>query len=675
LNKARAAVGWVWVVASGCVGAWAGGAATQISGVQSADIDPSVRPQDDLFLYANGTWLRTVPIPQDKSRYGVDVLMTEQSQRQQRQLIEGIGASSDPEARKVADLYAGFMDEAAVEKAGIEPLQPELQRVSAAMNLHDLSVLMAHFDRFGIRSPLSGSVNPDAKNSTVYAYWVGQGGLGLPDRDYYLSNDAKFAGFRHQYRRHIERMLQLLKDPQAGATATKLLALETKIAKAQWSRVAERDPQKTYNPQTLAQLGALAPAIDWRAYFAEAGLGQMLPTLVVREPAYFRELSKLVAQEPIPTWRAYFRFRLLSSASPYLPRAFVNESFAFNERILRGTPQIEDRWKRGCELVDAAIGEASGKMYVARYFPPESKARVDEMVANLLAAYADSIDTLQWMSAGTKTEALAKLRKLNVKVGYPKQWRDYDKLSIARDDLLGNWLRANNFETERKLHQLGGPIDRNEWEMTPPTVNAYYEPSLNEIVFPAGILQLPVFNPAADDAYNYGATGATIGHEMSHGFDDEGSQFDSDGNLRDWWTAEDHQKYKALTDMLVKEYGAFEPVPGFKINGELTLGENIADIAGLEMAYKAYIASLKGRAPPVIDGMSGETRFYLGYAQSWMTQQRADATIAQLKSDPHSPEKFRANGSVVHMPSFYAAFGVKSGDKMYLAPEHRVTLW
>lgn len=675
LKIASVAVCMAWMAVSAGAGAWAADETARLSGVQLADIDPSVRPQDDLFQYANGKWLRTVSIPKDRSRYGVDVLMSDQSQRQQRQLIEGIGGSADAAARKVADLYTSFMDEAEVEKTGIRPLQPELARVSAAANVHDLSILMAHFDRFGIRSPISGYVNPDAKKSTIYAYWLGQGGLGLPDRDYYLSKDAKFVEFRRQYRNHIEKMLQLLKEPQAAAGARKILALETQLAKAQWSRVEERDPQKTYNPHTVVQLDALTPAIDWAAYFREAGLGPSPPTLVVREPGYFRELSKLLASEPLPSWRAYFRFRLLSSASPYLPSAFVNEHFAFNEGILRGTPQIENRWKRGCELVDSAIGEVSGKMYVAKYFPAESKARADEMVANLLAAYAASIDNLPWMSAGTKTEALAKLHKLNVKVGYPKQWRDYGGLSISPGDLLGNWLRANEFETQRKLSQLGGPIDRNEWEMTPPTVNAYYEPALNEIVFPAGILQLPLFNPAADDAYNYGATGATIGHEMSHGFDDEGAQFDSDGNLRDWWTAEDHQKYKALTDMLVKEYNAFEPITGFKVNGELTLGENIADIAGLEIAYKAYIASLKGHTPPVIDGMTGEQRFYLGYAQSWMTKQRDDATLAQLKSDPHSPEKFRANGSVVHMPSFYSAFGVKRGDKMYVAPEGRVALW
>jgi putative endopeptidase len=646
-----------------------------VSGIQAADIDRSVRPQDDFFLFANGTWLRTVPIPADRSRYGVDVIMTERSLQQQRELIEGIGSSTDPDARKVADLYSSFMDEAGIERSGIEPLEAELQRVAAVNSIHDLSALMAHFDRFGIHAPFGGYVLPDAKKSTEYAYWLGQSGLGLPDRDYYLSGEAKFVGFRKKYRGHVEKMLRLLQDPGAGPTAAKILSLETALAKAQWSRVEERDPQKTYNPHTLAQLAVLAPAIDWRAYLTEAGVAAHVPTLIVREPSYFHQLSRMLTSVPLAEWKQYFRIRLLSATAPYLPKAFVDEDFAFNKGVLRGTPSNSERWKRGCELVDAQIGEASGRLYVAKYFPPESKARVEAMVGNLLEAYSRSIDQLAWMSAPTKAEAQAKLRRLNVKVGYPKRWRDYGKLEISATDLLGNWLRANNFETMRKLAQLGGPIDRDEWFMTAPTVNAYYDPSLNEIVFPAGILQVPVFNPAADDAYNYGATGATIGHEMSHGFDDEGSQFDSEGNLRDWWSPEDHEKYKAQTDKLVKEYGAFEPLPGFKINGELTLGENIADIAGIEIAYKAYLASLKGSAPPIIEGMSADQRFYLGYAQSWLSKTRDDATIAQLKSDPHSPEKYRANGVVVHMPSFYSAFAVNPGDKMYVAPENRVTLW
>jgi putative endopeptidase len=397
--------------------------------------------------------------------------------------------------------------------------------------------------------------------------------------------------------------------------------------------------------------------------------------LIVRQPDYLSGLSGLINATPLPTWKEYLRFRLLSDSAPYLSQAFVDENFAFTRGVLQGTPKNQDRWKRGCELVDQLIGEASGKLYVARYFPPKAKARIDELVANLLKAYAQSVNQLTWMSEATKVEARAKLAKINIKVGYPKRWRNYGKLVISPTDLIGNLRRGESFEYDRKLAQLGGPIDRDEWQMTAPTVNAYYDPQLNEIVFPAGILQLPVFNPDAEGAFNYGATGATIGHEISHGFDDEGSQFDSDGNLRDWWTAEDHAKFKIKTDKLIKEYSRFEPVRGFHVNGELTLGENIADIAGIEIAYKAYLASLNGQAPPVIDGMSADQRFYLGFAQSWLDKTRDAATIEQVKSDPHSPEKYRVNGVVVHMPSFYDAFAVKSGDKMYLRPEDRVTLW
>ncbi len=645
-----------------------------ISGIQSADMDKTVRPQDDLFQYANGTWLKDVPIPPDRASYGVDSMMTEHSLLQQRDLIDAAEISKDPEERKVSDLYSSYMNEAQVERLGLKPLRAELQ-LAAGLNARDIGPLMGHLDRIGIASPLAGFVRPDSKHSAQYAYWLTQSGLGLPDRDYYLSEDARLVGFRTKYREHVEKMLHLLGDISPGKEADKIIALETALAKLQWTRVANRDAQKTYNPKTLAQLANDAPAIDWTGYFSAAGLNSALPTLVVRQPDYLQGLSGLITSTPMGTWSAYFRYRILSSRAPYLPRAFVEEDFAFNQGVLQGTQQAPDRWKRGTRLVDRLMGEALGKMYVAKYFPPMTKARIDELVRNLLKAYAASIDQLPWMSAATKVEAQAKLRKINVKIGYPDHWRDYSALKISADDLFGNVKRAQEFERNRKLAQLGGPVDRTEWNMTAPTVNAYYNPSVNEIVFPAGILQPPAFDSAADDAFNYGSAGATIGHEMSHGFDDQGSQYDSDGNLRDWWTPEDHAKFKAKTELLIKEYDAFEPVPGFHVNGALTLGENIADIAGIEIAHKAYLASLNGRTPPVIDGMTAEQRFYIGFAQSWLGKRRDEATIAAIKSDPHSPEKYRTNGVVVHMPSFYGAFSVMPGDKMYLAPELRVTLW
>jgi putative endopeptidase len=646
-----------------------------ISGIQTADMDKSVRPQDDLFQYANGTWLKNVPIPADRSSYGVDSLMVERSLLLQRDLIEAAQTASEAEARKVSDLYSSYMNEARVERLGTKPLRGELDRVAVLRRADEVPVLMAHLDRLGIGSPLAGIVRPDPKHSTQYAFSLSQGGLGLPDRDYYLSDDARLSGFRAKYREHVEKMLHLLGEAGPGTQADKILVLETAIAKIQWTRVANRDAQKTYNPETPAQLAQLAPAIDWQAYFTELGLTNPLPTLIVRQPDYLQGLSQLIQSTPIATWKSYFGYRLLSARAPYLPRVFVEEDFAFNEQVLKGTQQAPDRWKRGTRLVDRLMGEASGKLYVAKYFPPATKARIDELVRNLLKAYATSIDQLPWMSAATKVEAQAKLRKINVKVGYPDHWRDYSALLIVPDDLLGNLRRAQQFERNRKLAQLGGPIDRAEWNMSSPTVNAYYNPSMNEIVFPAGQLQPPTFDPAADDAFNYGSIGAVIGHEISHGFDDQGSQYDSDGNLRDWWTQEDHAKFKEKTELLIKEYDGFEPVPGFHVNGALTLGENIADIAGIEIAYKAYLASLNGRAAPVIDGMTADQRFYIGFAQSWLGKSRDESTIAQVKSDPHSPEKYRTNGVVIHMPTFYSAFAVTPADKMFIPPESRVTLW
>lgn len=646
-----------------------------ISGIQTADLNPAVRPQDDLFEYANGTWLRDTPIPSDRSSYGVDSMMAEHSLLQQREIIEAARTAADPEARKVGDLYASFMDEDRIERAGTEPLKAQLARIAAIRSAGDLATAMGSLGRIGVETPVQLFVYPDARKSTDYALWIEQGGLGLPDRDYYLSDEAKLKGFRAAYLAHVQKMLALLGDRDAAREAKDILALETQLARIQWTKVAGRDPQKTYNPRRLADLAAEAPRFDWPAYLKASGVPTPLPTLVVRQPDFVQGLSRLVASVPLSTWREYLRFHYLSRSAPYLAHAFVDEDFAFYRGVLRGVPKNQERWKRGCGLVDGLLGEASGKLYVARYFPPRAKARIDELVAQMLRAYADSIDHLDWMSDRTKADAKQKLAKIHPKVGYPSRWRDYSKLAISPTDLLGNVARAEEFESDRQLAHLGQPIDRDEWRMTTPTVNAYYDPALNEIVFPAGILQPPAFNPDADDAFNYGSAGATIGHEISHGFDDEGSQYDGDGNLRDWWTVEDHAKFKAKTEAIIREYDAFEPVPGFHINGALTLGENIADIAGLEIAYKAYRASLNGKTPPVIDGLTADQRFFVGFAQSWLGKQREERTIEQLKSNPHSPEKYRVNGVVVHLGSFYDAFAVGARDRMYLAPEQRVTLW
>ena len=645
-----------------------------ISGIQKAWIEPSVRAQDDLFTNANGTWLKNTSIPDDKPAYGESAEMADRSQGQLHEILQAAAKSADQEERKAGDLYTSFMDTAAIDQRGVSALKNDFDRVAAVETSAGLGDLMGHLNRIGVMTPISGDIEPDHKQSSRYAYYLSQSGLGMPDRDYFLSRDAKLIHFKVAYRQHIEAMLRLLGDANAGAEADHIMAIENGLAKIEWTTVQNRDPIKTYNAKTEAELTALAPAIDWASYFKTANIAGS-PVLVVQQPSYLSGLSRMLQSTPVSSWKEYFRYRILSARAAYLPQAFADEDFNFKEHILADTPTQRERWKRAVDLVDSLIGEESGKLYVAKYFPPETKARVEQLVHNLIASYRTSIGQLQWMSASSKPEALAKLDSLNVKIGYPGKWRDYSALQITADDLYGNVTRAQQFEQDRKAAQLPGPVDHSEWDMTPPTVNAYYSEELNEIVFPAGILQPPAYDANADDAYNYGSTGATIGHELSHAFDDEGSQYDSKGNLRDWMSKADHAQFKLRTARLVKEYNAFEPVKGFHINGAQTLGENIADIAGLEIAYKAYTTTLNGQHAQVIDGMTGDQRFYLGFAQSWLGKERDSALISQLKSDPHSPEKYRVNGVVVHMPSFYQAFSVTPADKMWMAPEQRVTLW
>ena len=645
------------------------------SGVQLTDMDRSVRPQDDFFAYANGTWLRETQIPADRSRYGVDSLMEERSMLRRRALAEAARSASDPEARKVGDLYASFMDEAAIEARGIHALDAELHRIEAIKDPRDLAPAMARLDRIGVPVPLGGYVEPDSKNPGRYAFWITQGGLGLPDRDYYDSDDAKLAGMREQYRSHIRAMLTLARLDHADRRADAIFALETRIAAIEWKTVDRRDPRKSYNPRTPAELEHLAPAIAWKRFFAEEHLPHALPVLIARQPDYLAHLSEEVRATPLPVWKDYLRYRLLAATAPYLSHPFAEAEFAFSEGVLHGTPAMPERWKRGVELVDQLMGEAGGKMYVARYFPPEARIRAEQMVQTLLAVYRDSLGKVDWMGPATRAEAQAKLAALTIKIGYPDHWRDYGALSIASDDLVGNVQRAQAFEADRKRAQTAGPVDRAEWSMTVPTVDAYYEAGRNEMALPAGILQPPLFDPSADDAYNYGSTGATIGHEISHGFDSRGSRYDAKGDLRDWWTPDDRRAYDARTDLLVREFDGFEPIPGYHVNGTLTLPENIADLAGLEIAHAAYLRSLNGGQPPVIDGLTGDQRFFLGYAQSYLGKRRDELLIAQLKSNPHPPERYRVNGLVAHLQAFYDAFQVGPGDRMYIPPEQRAVLW
>ena len=663
--------------------AWAADTAAPLtSGIEPQYQDSAVRIQDDFYMHVNGTWMKNTEIPADKSAWGSFYVLRENSLNQLRTIVEAAsqdaGKTPGTEAQQIGDLYDSFMDEAKLEQLGLTPLKGEFDRVAALKDKKDIPALIAHYNRLGIAAPIDFGVHQDNKDSTKYVVDFGQSGLGLPDRDYYLKkDDAKMKEALAKYEDHIVKMLTLAGDKPAAAKAQAkaIVKLETEIAEIQWTKVQNRDPIKTYNKEELAKLAALTPGYDWKPYLADAGLDGKLSYVIVSQPSYLTGFSKLVKSTPLATWKDYFHWHVLSSAARFLPKQFADENFAFYGTALNGIPQQEPRWKRAINLEEGAIGEGLGKLYVAKYFPPENKARMEKLVGNLLEAYHQSIDTLDWMTPATKKEAQAKLASFMTKIGYPSKWRDYSALQIKKDDLLGNVERATEFEYLRNINKLGTPIDRTEWGMTPQTVNAYYNPEMNEIVFPAAILQPPFFNANADDAVNYGAIGAVIGHEISHGFDDQGAQYDGTGNLRDWWTKEDHDHFKAKTEALVKQYSAYEPVAGYHVNGELTLGENIADNSGLAIAYKAYKLSLGGREPAVIDGLTGFQRFYLGFGQVWRGKTRDNAAIVRIKTDPHSPPQVRADATVKNQPGFYDAFGIKEGDKMYLPPDQRVIMW
>ena len=658
----------------------AGKAPALTSGLDLADIDRTVRVQDDLYDYANGHWLKTTTIPDDRPYVAVATALFDKNQDELRDIIEAAakdtGAPAGSEARKIGDLYASFMDEAAVEAAGLGGLKDELARIDAVKSKSELPALFAHLNRLGVATPYGIGVSPDVRDTTRNAAGVDQDGLGMPDRDYYIrDDDPRLLDIRGRYVKVVEKLLALAGQPDAAAQAKVILALETRMAKAQWTRTELRDPVKTYNKTALTALDAASPGYHWQSYLAEVGVADKTDYVIVGEPSYFKAFGEMMKTEPLSAWQSYLRWHLISEYAGVLPRNFVTANFEFYGTALRGTPQIRPRWKRGIAVVEGGIGFGVGKLYVARYFPPATRARIEKLVDNLLDAYRQDVTQLDWMGPDTKKQALDKLARLHRKIGYPDKWRDYSGLLIRRDDLIGNVMRANEWEFRYQLGKLGKPVDRDEWLMTPQTVNAYYRPDLNEIVFPAAYLQPPYFDPRADDAANYGAVGATIGHEMSHGFDDQGSQFDASGNLRDWWTREDHERFAAKTAALVAQYDAFEALPGYHVNGKLTLGENIADNSGLAVAYKAYRLSLNGREAPIIDGYTGDQRFFLAFAQSWMGKVRDKQYIVWLKSDPHSPFAARGSLPVMNQDPFYGAFGVKPGDRMYLAPDKRVHIW
>ena len=645
-------------------------------GFNPANLDPSVRPTQDFFQYAVGTWTHRTTIPAEYDRYGVDQEVDARTHQILREIMESaaaIKAAKGSETQQVGDFYASGMDEAGIEALGITPLQPLLARIDTVKSPESLAAVLADLHRIWAFAGFSFSVEQDDKESSRYSMVLGQGGLGLPDRDYYLNEDAKAKEVLAAYRTHVAKMLGLAGlDPK---DTDRILALETRLAKASMSRVEQRDPNAIYHAMTPAQLQAAAPGFPMDRYLK--ALGQPLPDrFVVRQPAFLAELGRMIHEIPADQWRVYLRWTLLRSTASALPKAFEQEAFTFYGTKLQGTTAQHPRWKRVMFAADRGLGEALGKLYVQRAFPASSKAKMREMVENLRAALKERIEGLEWMSAPTKAKAQQKLAAMRVKIGYPDVWRDYTRLNIQRQPYVLNVLETRRFESQRRLDYLGKPIDRNEWDMTPQTNNAYYSPTMNEIVFPAGILQPPYFDAAADDAVNYGNIGATIGHEMTHGFDDEGRQYDADGNLKSWWTAEDEKAYTLRAELVAKQFDAYEPLPGLHLNGHLTLGENIADLGGLKIAWGAWKLSQNGK-PPVgrIGGFTPEQRFFLGYAETWRTITREEALRLRTVTDPHSPAKFRVNGPLSNLPEFYEAFGCKDGDPMKRPEKDRPAIW
>ncbi|SOB87891.1 endothelin-converting enzyme Metallo peptidase. MEROPS family M13 [Sphingomonas guangdongensis] len=639
-------------------------------GFDTAGMDRSVAPGTSFYDYASGTWDKTTEIPADRASYGMFHKLIDRSLEQTRTILTEAAAKP---GSKVGDFYASYMDEAGIEARGIAPVKPWIDALKAARTKDVLVREAARQQALGMGGLIGTGVGQDLKAPDTYIVGISQSGLSLPDRDYYLKDDPKFATVRTAYQAYLAKLLKLAGEPDGEARAAAVFGFEKSIATAHWTRVESRDADKTYNKWTFADLTARAPGYPWAAWQQGLGLAPQ-PSYVVRQPSAVTGEAAAFAAAPLAVLKDYYLLRVLKGSASYLPKAFDEADFAFFGTVLAGTPQQQPRWKRAVAQVSGSLGEEVGQVYVARYFPPESKAAIDQLVRNVTAAMADRLDRLEWMAPETKVKAKAKLAAFTPKIGYPDTWRDYSSVTVARDDLVGNVARANAFEFKRGLNKLGKPIDRGEWFMTPMTINAYANPPMNEIVFPAAILQPPFFDPKADPAVNYGGIGAVIGHEISHHFDDQGRKFDPTGKLADWWTPQDVERFKTFTDKLVAQYSAFEPLPGQKVNGALTLGENIADLAGLTVAYAAYQKSLNGRPAPVINGLTGDQRFFLGWAQVWRTKTREPALRQQLVSDPHSPGPQRV-AMVRNLDAWYAAFGAKPGDAAFLAPADRVRIW
>ena len=647
------------------------------SGINRHELDPEVRPQDDLFRHVNGKWIARSEIPSDKARWGSFMMLAEDAEKAVREIIvEAQTAPAGTLERKFGDLYTSFLDEERIEALGATPLESDLKAVDAVTTISELLATLGRLERGGVAGAFHLYVDNDPGNPERYLVFIAQGGIGLPDESYY--REEKFADIRAKYLEFLERMFTLAGFADAADRAARVFALETELASHHWDKVETRDSEKTYNLRTWGQVSALAAGADVDLWLegldAPAGA---LEEVVVREPSYIAGLAITLTEDRLQSWQDWLRWQVIRSSAAYLSGEFVEANFDFYGRTLSGTPQLRDRWKRGVSLVEGALGEAVGRIYVERHFKPSAKESMDVLVANLVAAYENSISTLEWMTEETRTRALEKLSKFTPKIGYPVKWRDYSSLQITADDLISNVKAAGEFEFQRELGKIGKPLDRDEWFMTPQTINAYYNPGFNEIVFPAAILQFPFFDDARDPAANYGAIGAVIGHEIGHGFDDQGSKYDGDGRLTDWWTAEDKAAFELRTTALIAQFEGLTPlaIPGNTVNGALTIGENIGDLGGLSIAWKAYLLSLNGEESPVIDGLTGAERFFLSWAQAWQMKLRDAEAIRLLAIDPHSPNEFRCNQIVSNIPAFYEAFQVGEADALYLAPEKRVTIW
>jgi endothelin-converting enzyme/putative endopeptidase len=644
-------------------------------GVDLTAMDSNVKPGDDFFAYVNGAWAKRTEIAADRTFVGIDSILNDQLDRDVRAIVEDMAknsAGSGPIGQQVGDFYASWMDEAGIAAKGAAPLKPHLDRIAA---LKDKGGLVELFATTGYPSPVGVAIFPDLSEPTRYGVYAGQGGLGMPNRDYYLLEGAKYDAYRAAYKAYLTKLQQLAGIPDAAAKAERVFALEAAIAKVHWKPEDSRDVSKIYNPMDRAKLNAFAPQLQWDRALPVAGLGEV-KTIVITETTAVREIAKLVDSVPLDTWKEYMAVHFVNAHAAYLTKDFDQARFDFYSKTLRDVPTQRDRWKRGVDMVNSSLGEAVGQIYVQRHYPPEASRQMGELIDNFRSALQEKIETNSWMDVPTKKEALAKLGTFDPRTGHPVKYIDYSSLKVDRGDLFGNVLRSEQFDWNLQLERMKKPVDRTLWGMTPQTNNAYYDPTQNQITFPAGILQPPYFDPDADPAANYGSIGATIGHEIGHGFDDQGRKFDGSGKLRDWWTPESAKKYDAHAAELVKQYDAYEPIPGVHIKGQLTLGENLGDLGGLEVAYAAYRRYVAAHGePPVIGGLTGDQRFFIAYGYSWQRKNREGALRAQLLTDEHSPAEYRVNGVVRNMDEWYKAFDVKPGDKMYLPPEKRVRVW